>query len=173
MATDKQKEAAKENIKNAQRGWLEMTPRERALAQPEGRKRAKPGTKGEGDYFRIVVRSKEEFTTFRYDDVGEKGHILRLAAKRSSGSWDTQAWLISKGDAHIEGDTLVADTDDARRVIEALGSKPKHVKGDVFEAKDRPNVPESEKPTEAQQSARLENIKKAQQARRTRTVKKE
>lgn len=31
MATDKQKEAAKENNKNAQRGWLEMTPRERAL----------------------------------------------------------------------------------------------------------------------------------------------
>lgn len=139
----------------------------------EGRKRAKPGTKGEGDYFRIVLRSKEEFTTFRYHDVGEKGHILRLAGKRSSGSWDTQAWLISKGDAHIEGDTLVADIDDAKRLIEDLGSKPKHVKGDVFEAKDRPNVAESKKPTEAQQRARLENIKKAQQARRTRTAKKE
>jgi hypothetical protein len=173
MTTDKQKEAAKENIKKAQRKWQEMTPREHALAQPEGRKRAKPGTKGEGDYFRIVVRSKEEFTTFRYHDVGEKGHILRLAGKRSSGSWDTQVWLIGKDDAHIEGDMLVADTDDARRVIEALGSKPKHVKGDVFEAKDRPNVPESKKPTEAQQRARLENIRKAQQARRTRTAKKE
>jgi len=159
MTTDKQKESAKGNIKKAQRRWQEMTPRERALAQPEGRKRAKPGTKGEGDYFRIVVRSKEEFTTFRYHDVGEKGHILRLAGKRSSGSWDTQVWLISK--------------DDARKVIEALGSKPQHVKGDVFEAKDRPNVPESKKPTEAQQRARLENIKKAQQARRTRTAKKE
>ena len=110
---------------------------------------------------------------FRYHDVGEKGHILRLAGKRSSGSWDTQVWLISKDDAHIEGDTLVADTDDARSLIDALGSKPKHVKGDVFEAKDRPNVPESKKPTEAQQKARLENIKKAQQARRTRTAKKE
>src|SRR5450756_3259781 len=106
-------------------------------------------------------------------DVGEKGHILRLAGKRSSGSWDTQVWLISKYDAHIEGDTLVADTEDARKSIETLGSKPKHVKGDVFEAKDRPNVPESKKPTEAQQRARLENIKKAQQARRTRTAKKE
>jgi hypothetical protein len=172
MTTDKQKEAVKENIKKEQ-SWQEMTPRKRALAQPEGRKRAKPGTKGEGDYFRIVVRSKEEFTTFRYHDVGDKGHILRLAGKRSSGSWDTQVWLISKDDAHIEGDTLIANTDDARRVIEALGSKPKHVKGDVFEAKDRPNVPESKKPTEAQQRARLENINKAQQARRTRTAKKE
>ena len=173
MTTDKQNEAAKENIKKAQQRWQEMTPREHALAQPEGRKRAKPGTKGEGDYFRIVVRSKEEFTTFRYHDVGEKGHILRLAGKRNSGSWDTQTWLINKDDAHIEGDTLVADTDDARRLIETLGSKPKQVKGDVFEAKDRLNVPESKKPTEAQQRARLENIKKAQQARRTRTAKKE
>lgn len=173
MTTDKLKETAKENIKKAQQGWQKMTPRERTLAQPEGRKRAKPGTKGEGDYFRIDVRSKEQFTTFRYHDVGEKGHILRLAGKRSNGSWDTQVWLISKDDAHIEGDTLVADTDDARGVIEALGSKPKHVKGDVFEAKDRPNVPESKKPIEAQQRARLENIKKTQQTRRTHTAKKE
>src|SRR5450830_172635 len=172
MTKDKQKEAAKENIKKAQRRWQEMTPQERALAQPEGRKRAKPGTKGEGDYFRIVVRSKAEFTMFRYHDVGEKGHILRLAGKRSSGSWDTQTWLIGKGDAHIDDDTLVADTEDARRLIEALGSIPKHVKGDIFEAKDRPNVPESKKPTEAQQRARLENIKKAQQAHQTRTTKK-
>jgi hypothetical protein len=151
----------------------EMTPRKGALARPEGKKRAKPGTKGEGDYFRIVVRLKDEFATFRYQDVGEKGHILRLVGKRSSGSWDTQAWLISKDDAHIESDTLVADTDDARRLIEALGSKPTHVEGEVFKAKDRPNVPESKKPTEAQQRARLENIKKAQQARRSRIAKKE
>jgi hypothetical protein len=82
-------------------------------------------------------------------------------------------WLISKDDAHIEGDTLIADTDDARRLIETLGSTPKHVKGDVFEAKDRPNVPESKKPTEAQKRARVENIKKVQLARRTRITKKE
>ncbi len=170
MATDKQKEAAKENTKQGQRG---LTPRGRGLAQPGGRKRAKPGTKGEGDYFRIVVRAKDEFATFRYQDVGEKGHILRLAGKRSSGTWDTQAWLISKGDAHIEGDTIVADSEDARNLIETLGSRPNHVEGDVFEAKDRPNVPESKKPTEAQQKARLENIKKAQQARRSRIAKKE
>jgi hypothetical protein len=172
MMEDKHKEAANENIKKAQRRRQEMTPEERTLSQPGGRKRAKPGTKGEGDYFRIVLRPKEEFTTFRYHDVGEKGHILRLAGKRSSGSWDTQVWLISKNDAHVEGDTLVADIDDARRLIEALGSKPKHVKGDVFEAKDRPNVPESKKPTEAQQRARLENIKKAQLARRILKTKK-
>jgi len=141
------------------------TPHEGALGQPKSSQRAEPGTKGEGDYFRIVVRPKEEFTTFRYDDVGEKGHLLRLAGQRSSGSWDTQVWLISKEDAHLEGETLVADTEDASRLIAALGSKPKHVEGDVFEAQDRPNLPENKKPTEAQQRARRENIKKAQQAR--------
>ena len=172
MTTDKQKEAGKKNIKKAQRRRWETTSRKRALAQPGGIKRAKPGTKWEGDYFRIVVRTKDEFTTFRYQDVGEKGHILRLAGKRSSGSWDTQAWLIGKNDAHIKDGTLIADTNDAQRVIKALGSKPTHVKGDVFKAKDRRNVPESEKPTGAQQKARLKNIKKAQQARRTHTAQK-
>jgi len=167
MTTEKQKEPAQ--IK-PQESVIE-TPQEHSTLQPKRRRRAKPGTKGEGDYFRITVRPKEEFTTFRYQDVGEKGHILRLAGKRSSGSWDTQVWLIGKDDAHIEGETLVADTEDARNLIGTLGSKPRHIKEDVFEAKDRPNVPESKKPTEAQQRARLENIKKAQQARRSRIAK--
>ena len=169
MTTEKQKELAQGK---PQERAME-TLREHASIEPKRRKRAKPGTKGEGEYFRINVRAKEEFTSFRYQDVGEKGHILRLAGRRSSGSWDTQVWLISKEDAHLEGDTLVADTEDARSLIESLGSKPKHVKEDVFEAKDRPNVPERKKPTDAQQKARLENIKKAQQTRRTRTAKKE
>lgn len=173
MATLKQKEAARENIRKAQRKWQSMTPREHALAQPEGRKRAKPGTKGEGDYFRIVVRPKEEFASFRYQDVGEKGHILRLAGKRSSGSWDTQVWLVSKEDAHVEGEKLVPDTQDARKLIETLGTAPRHVNGDIFEAKDRPNVPERNKPTPAQKRARQGNIQKAQQARRERSMKKE
>ena len=169
MTTEKQKELAQENPQESGA----QSPQEQPSSQPKRRKRAKPGTKGEGDYFRITVRPKEEFSTFRYQDVGEKGHIQRLAGRRSSGSWDTQVWLISKEDAHMEGDTLVADTEDAKSLIEGLGSKPKHVKEDVFEAKDRPNVPENEKPTEAQQKARLENIKKAQQSRRSRIAKKE
>jgi hypothetical protein len=172
MTTPKQKEAARENIKKAQQRWQEMTPREHARAQPEGRKRAKPAVKGEGDYFRIVLRSKDDFTTFRTQDVGDKGHILRLAGKRSSGSWDTQAWLISKEDAHMEGDRLVADSMDAISLIADLRSTPRHVKGDIFEAKDRPNIPERRKPTEAQQRARRENIKKAQAARRASAAKK-
>jgi hypothetical protein len=165
VATAKQKEAAKKNIKKAQAAWQAMSPREHSLAQPEGRSRAKPGTKGEGKYYRIVVRPKEEFTTFRYHDVGEPGGIQRLSGKRSSGSWDDQAWLIDKDMAHIEGDTLVADTPDAQEVLDEIGPA-RHLKGDIFQGHPRKNVPEREKPTPAQQRAQMENIHKAQKAQR-------
>jgi hypothetical protein len=112
-----------------------------------------------------VVRPKEQFVTFRNHDVGQAGHLQRLSGQRSSGSWSTQAWLISKDDAHIEGERLVADSRDAKSLLRKLGSKPVHEKGDVFRAQDRPNVPEKAKPTAAQKRARNANIKKAQAAR--------
>jgi hypothetical protein len=164
MATTKQKTAAKKNIKKAQKTYKSMSSRARTVAQPEGRGRAKVGTKGEGDYYRIVVRPKGDFTTFRYQDVGDKGHIQRLAGKRSTGSWGTQAWLISKKDAHRIGDRLIPDSSDARELLGKLASPPKYVKGDIFEVKDRPNITEKKKPTEAQTKARMANIKKAQAA---------
>jgi hypothetical protein len=166
MATKKQSAAAKRNIRKAQTAWRSMSRRQHARAQPEGRARKKPGTGGEGDYFHIGVRPKEEFATFRTQDVGDPGHIERVAGKRASGSWDTVKWLISKEDAHVENGKLVPDTDDAKEVLDELGSEPIHVTGDVFEAKPRPNVPEREKPTPAQQRARQTNIRKAQAARR-------
>ena len=66
----------------------------------------------------------------------------------------------------MEGKELVPDTEDAKNLIESLASKPEHVEGDIFKARDRRNVPEKEKPTPAQQRDRKENIKKAQAARR-------
>jgi len=141
-----------------------MTPREHAIAQPKGRARAKPGTKGEDKYYRIVVRPKEEFVTFRYHDVGQPGGIQRLAGKRSSGSWDDQAWLISKKMAHIEGNTFVADTPEAQEILDVIGPV-KHIKGDIFQGHPRRNVPEKEKPTPDQRRAQMENIRKAQEAR--------
>lgn len=165
MATTKQSEAARQNIKKAQAKWRSMTSRQHSLAQPEGRRRAKPGTSGSGDYYRIVVRPKEEFVTFRNQDVGKPGGLQRLSGKRSSGSWSTQAWLISKDLAHVESGKLVADSKDAKELLKTLGSEPTHQKGDIFTAKDRRNVPEREKPTTAQKRARQANIKKAQSAR--------
>jgi len=142
MATAKQRQAARKNIKKAQKAWQSMSSRERSIAQPEGRSRVKPGTTGKGEYYHIEVRPKKEFTTFRTQDVGEKGGIQRVAGKRSSGSWDTQKWLIGKDEAHLEGDKLVPDTKEAREVLKTLGSKPAHIRGDRFKAKPRENVPE-------------------------------
>jgi hypothetical protein len=165
MATEKQRQAAKKNIKKAQAKWKSMSSREHSRAQPEGRGRKKPGTTGEGNYYHVEVRPKDEFTAFRTQDVGDEGHLQRVAGKRSNGSWATSKWLISKDDAHIEDDILVGDTKEAQDLIKKLRSRPVHIRGDRFEAKDRPNVPERAKPTTAQTRARRENIKKAQAAR--------
>lgn len=165
MATEAQRNAARQNIKKAQAKWQGMSHRQHALAQPQGRARAKPGSIGTGDYFRIVVRPEGQFSSFRTQDVGKPGGLQRVAGHRPSGSWSTQAWLISKDDAHVSGRTLIADSQDAKDLLNHLGSKPEHQKGDVFRAKDRRNVPEREKPTVAQKRARSQNIKKAQAAR--------
>lgn len=166
MGTTKQTSAAKANVRKAQQAWQAMSTQARSRAQPEGAGRQKPGATGEGDYFHIQVRPKTEFTTFRTHDVGEPGGIQRVAGKRSSGSWDTQKWLIGKEHAHVEGHRLVADTDDARKVLTTLGSEPRHLGGDRFKAAPTPNVAERDKPTPTQKAARQRNIKKAQAARR-------
>lgn len=168
MATKKQRTAARKNIKKAQEKWKSMTGRQRAVSQPEGRKRSKPGTKGAGDFYRIEVRPKRQFATYRIQKLGRRGDVERLAGKRPSGSWDTQAWLIRKDAAHIERKKLVPDTKGAREVIERLGSEPKMLKADIFSAKPRPNVPEQAKPTPAQKRARRQNIRKARAARQKR-----
>lgn len=53
MATQKQREAARQNIKKAQAARQAMSHREHARAQPEGRRRKKPGMGGGGDYFHV------------------------------------------------------------------------------------------------------------------------
>jgi hypothetical protein len=163
--TERQRQAAKRNIKKAQARSKSMSNGAHASSQPKGRSRKKPGTTGKGNYYHVNVRPKEKFTTFRTQDVGGPGHLQRVAGKRSSGSWSTATWLISKEDAHIENGTLVGDSKDAKDLLKKLGSTPTHTKGDVFEAKDRRNVPERAKPIAAQARARRQNIKKAQAAR--------
>lgn len=127
--------------------------------------RTKPGRSGKGDFYHIGVRDKNQFETFRTHDVGKKGHIERVSGKRSSGSWATVKWLVSKSDATIKDSKLVGKSADAKDLLKKLGSTPTHVKGDYFEAKPKKNVPEKNKPTPAQTRARKQNIKKAQEAR--------
>jgi hypothetical protein len=165
MATDKQVQAAKNNIKKAQDAWQKMSTGEHSRSQPQSRERAKPGEEGTGDYYRIVIRPKSEFETFRNHDVGDKKGIERLAGQRASGSWDTQAWLISKRFAHVENGKLVGDTAEARNVI-ADASPVTYKEGDIFEGKPRRDVPESEKPTTVMKRAQSANIQKARSARK-------
>jgi hypothetical protein len=118
MATTKQKHAAKRTVRKA-----------------GGKRRAKPGATGEGEYYHIQIRPTERFATFRTHDVGEKGGIQRVAGQREDGTWETQKWLISKDLAHVEQGQLIPDTQDAREVLDDLGSEPEHIEGDRFRAK--------------------------------------
>lgn len=165
MASTKQKKAAKKNIRKALKKWMGMSHSARALAQPQGRARAKPGTRGKGEYYRIVVRPRSEFVSFRNHDVGKKGHLQRLAGKRKSGTWATQAWLINKKDAEVKNRALVGKTKDAKNLLSKLRTKPRRVNADIFEAKDRRNTSEKAKPTSAMTKAQKKNIKKAQAKR--------
>lgn len=142
-----------------------MTSISQTKAKPGGR-RAKPGATGEGNFYHVEIRPKTNFHSFRTQDVGRKGGIERVAGKRAGGSWDTQKWLISKELAHVEGGQLIPDSEHARKVLEELGSRPKHVEGDRFKARPRRNVPESKKATSAQRRGQLRNIQKTQAARR-------
>ena len=165
MATEKQRQAARKNIKKAQAKNEKMSSTQRARSQPDGRSRQKPGSGGQGKYYHVEVREGGEFETFRTQDVGDPGHLQRVSGKRPSGSWATVKWLIGKEDAHVDDGKLIPDTRDAKDVIKKLGSKPVQIRGDRFEAKPRRNVPERSKPTAAQTRARRQNIKKAQAAR--------
>src|SRR3989344_7225956 len=168
MVTKRQMTAAKKNIKKAQAAWKGMTKRQRTLAphghfhfskpayrqeklvaQPQGRGRKKPGTTGKGKFYRIEVRPKSEFTSFRVQDVGEKGGLERLAGKRSSGSWDTATWLVEKKDAHVKNGHLIITGAKAKSVLKSISGHIYHVKGDIFRAHPRKNVPEASKPTAA------------------------
>jgi hypothetical protein len=155
MTTLKQKGAASKNIKKAQAKWKSMTKKERTLAQPEGRGRRKPGTTGKGKFFRIEVRPKSEFKIFRVQDVGKKGGLERVAGQRKSGSWDTVAWFVSKEGAKIRNRELIIKNSKAKTVLKSLQGPILRVKGDIFRASPRKNIPESKKPTKAMKEAQL------------------
>ena len=127
-------------------------------------RRAKPGSTGKGKFYRVEIRPKEEFSSFRVQDVGKKGGLERLAGRRKSGSWDTVTWLVSKKDARVSGNALVI-SGKARTMLKQIKGKITHVKADIFKAHPK-NVPERLKPTPAMRKAQSKNIKKAQAARR-------
>ena len=127
--------------------------------------RKAPGSTGKGKFYRIVIRPKGQFTSFRVQDVGGKGGLERLAGHRPSGSWDTASWLIEKKDAHVKGGHLIITDPKARSVLKDISGHIYHVKGDIFRAHPRKNVAEKDKPTGAMRRAYKNNSAKARAAR--------
>ena len=121
--------------------------------------RRKPGSTGKGEYYHIEVLPKADFVTFQTQDVGRRGHIQRVAGRRSSGYWSTVKWLIDKDDAHIQDNKLVPDTKDAQAVIEQLGSEPVRMLGDLFKARPRPNFRQETKSTLGRTRSRRESTR--------------
>ena len=150
---------------NAPQSQVNKQKNKKVPARESSRK--KPGSTGRGEYYHIEVRSAGDFVSFQTQDVGRPGHIQRVAGRRSTGYWATVKWLIGKEDAHVQGTKLVADTKDAREVIEQLGSQPVRVVGDRFKARPSGKIPESAnaKATPASTPARRKYVKKAQTVR--------
>lgn len=110
------------------------------------KQRKNPGAGG-GKFYRIEVKPKKEYKKIRTEDVGDKGHLERLAGKKEDGSWDTITWLISKEDAHLEGKKLIIDNPKAKSVLKQISGPIKHTKDDVFKASPRKNISKKQKPT--------------------------
>jgi len=102
--------------------------------------RALPGTTGEGNFYRIVIRPKSQFILFRNHDVGGIGHIERIAGKRSDGTWDTQCWLVDKKDAKIIDNHLTSKIDSVKELFSTFEHPPEFVKGDIFKTKIKESV---------------------------------
>jgi hypothetical protein len=152
MATDRGKAPARRKNQNAPQ-------------RPEGKERNEPRTAPGGDYYHVQINPSREFTVFRTQDVGDPGHIQRVAGQREDGSWDTVQWLVSKDDAHIQGGRLVGDTKDARDLFEKLGGEPEHQSGDLFSAVRQPRLAAKEEPMPKQKTARSKRPGKADQER--------
>lgn len=165
MSSEKQRAAAKKNIKKAQDKWKSMSKKEHARAQPEGKERKRPGETGEGKFYRVEVRPKSLFVKYRNQDVGEKGHLERIAGQRKNGNWATQCWLIEKKDTRVVNKKIIGKTKVVKDFLKKLGSEPVWIKGDIFKAKPRVNVREVDKPTLAMKKAQSKNILKAIAAR--------
>jgi hypothetical protein len=138
-----------------------------ATKKKTAKRRAKPGTTGKGKFYRIELRPKGQFKTFRVQDVGEKGGLERLAGKRPGpgGTWDTVTWLVSKDDAYIDAHGHLKIKGKAKSVLKQIKGKIVHVKADIFRAHEK-NVREIDKPTPAMKRAQKANIKKAQRAKK-------
>lgn len=135
MSTKKQQPVTHKHTKEGQAMAENILHRKHSAKQTEKSPQKQSTIGGRGMFYRIEVRPDGEFKTFRTHDVGESGHVERLAGKRADGTWDTVTWLVNKSDAHISSnDELVIDDPKARTVLKQIRGKILHKKGNVFEA---------------------------------------
>jgi hypothetical protein len=71
------------------------------------------------DYYRIKVRPKNQFSTFRIEHLTENDSI-QITGRLADGSWGTQQWLINKGDVRLEKGKLVADDERIQNAIDHM-----------------------------------------------------
>jgi len=95
-------------------------------------------------FYEIQVRPKRGFVRFKTYS-GSPGHLERLVGKRSTGTWDTVAWLVAKEDAHITGGQLVIDEQKARSVLQKLVGPIVHQEGDTCIARPQQALYASQK----------------------------
>jgi hypothetical protein len=81
-------------------------------------------------YVRIRVRNPRQFIwgSLRTHDVGRRGFTKRIAGRlKRSGRWATQAWLISREEAYLKGNTIYTKGKDVaekvRRIRDTHGLK--------------------------------------------------
>lgn len=153
-ATSKVRAAAKKNIKKAQAKGKSLSKSTHKKAQPKGPDRQRPGAGG-GRFYRIEIRPKTEFATFRTQDLGGPGHLERIGGKRKDGSWDTVTWLIAKGDAHVSGSNLIIDNPRVKSVLKQIAPPIVHQKGDVFTAKAKKDMPKRNRASSSRKKTKL------------------
>ncbi len=100
-------------------------------------KRRAPGSTGKGKFYRIELRPKGQFKSFRTQDVGKKGGLERLAGHRATGSWDTVTWLIAKDKAIVVNGHLKITGEKDQSVLKQIKGPIVHVEGDIFHAHPR------------------------------------
>lgn len=87
----------------------------------------------EGSYYRINVRMREEFIEFRVEEIDGPQSIQQVIGKMPNGQWSTQSWLIHKNVAHIESNTIIADSKAVKRLLHALDGTIEYVAPDIFQ----------------------------------------
>lgn len=96
--------------------------------------RKEPGSTGEGQYFHLIVRPKDQFTLFETKDVGRRGHSLLVLGKTKEGKWSTHKWLINKKDAYVNLDgALKSDDYRIQQILDYCNGNLTHSEGDIFQ----------------------------------------